>query len=243
MKSIVSLFRLATRFAVMPMALVVPFAPLGAFSQSQDRMPGFLSLPDPSPARADSSGALQNPLGLAPIAIADQAARAEAIELARCQVAGRAGDPEAQVRLGVMYFWGQGAPTDWVEARSWFRQAAERGHPVAQTKLGTMCFLGQGGPRDLAEAARWFRRAAGLGEPYAQKCLGAMYAAGQGVDRDLVAAYVWLSRARAGGDPGTAGLFSWVKARLSPAQVQEGERRAAQAPADGDMSESSRRIQ
>ena len=72
MNSIVSLFRMATRFAVIPVALVVPFAPLLAFTQSQGQMPGFLSLPDPSRARADSPGELQNQLGLAPIAIADR---------------------------------------------------------------------------------------------------------------------------------------------------------------------------
>jgi len=248
MNSIVSLFRMATRFAVIPVALVVPFAPLLAFTQSQGQMPGFLSLPDPSRARADSPGELQNQLGLAPIAIADQAARAEAVELARCQAAAQAGDLEAQAKLGVLYFWGQGAPPDWVEARSWLRKAADRGHPMAQTKLGTMYFLGQGGPRDLAEAARWFRQAADLGEPYAQECLGAMYVVGEGVDRDLVAAYAWLYRAKAGGDPGSAGLFSWVKARLSPAEVKEGERRAAQGmgnrePAAMDKGGTSRGIQ
>jgi hypothetical protein len=92
-----------------------------------------------------------------------------------------------------------------------------------------MCFLGQGGPKNLDESLMWFRKAAEQGEPYAQGCMGVMYAVGEGVPQDLVQAYVWLLQAQAGGDADAAEPFEQVKRTLSPAQIEEGNRRVQEA--------------
>jgi TPR repeat protein len=149
--------------------------------------------------------------------------------LSRLQAKAEAGDLESQAALGIMYYWGQGAPLDWNLAQQWLRKASERGHRDAQAKLGAMCFLGQGCAANEAEAIHWFQKAAEQGEPYSQGCIGVMYAVGEGVPKDLMASYVWLYQAQAGGDPDAAEPLEQVKKKLTPNQIQEGTRRAEAA--------------
>jgi hypothetical protein len=155
--------------------------------------------------------------------------KTKAEHLAQVREQAESGDLEAQARLGVMYYWGEGAPVDWDQAKIWLRKASERGHADAQAKLGAMFFLGQGGPRDLAESLKWFRAAAEQGEPYAEGCMGVMYAVGEGVPRDLLQAYVWLLQAQAGGDTDAAEPFQQVKSHLSEEQIRLGNSLAAEA--------------
>jgi TPR repeat protein len=176
----------------------------------------------PQPTRAGQ-------LGLAEIPIARNLERDPNSQLSRLRSAAEGGDLDSMAQIGVMYYWGQGAPMDWDQARVWLRKASERGHRDAQAKLGAMFFLGQGGPRDLDESLKWFRRAADQGEPYAQGCMGVMYAVGEGVPRDLLQAYVWLVQAQAGGDDDAAEPLQQVKSHLTPAQIQEGDRLASEA--------------
>jgi TPR repeat protein len=171
----------------------------------------------------------QGPIDLADVPIAKGAARDGSGELVQLRASAENGDLNAQARLGVMYYWGEGAPMDWQEAKAWLRKAAERGHMDAQSKLGAMFFLGQGGPRDLNESVKWFRMAAEQGEPYAQGCMGVMYAVGEGLPKDLVQAYVWLSQALFGGDPDAAEPLAQVKVRLTPAQLHDAERLVSRA--------------
>jgi TPR repeat protein len=192
--------------------LILPFATLLATATSGDALKGT-----------------PNRLGLLEIPISDDLAKAEAGELAKWRAMAAAGDQEAQTHLASMYYLGKGAPLDWIEAQAWLRKASAGGDRDAQTRLGIMCFLGQGGPRDPIEALKWFRKAAQQGEPHAQGCMGVAYAVGAGVPRDLAEAYYWLYQAKAGGDAGADLPFQRVKERLSPAEIQEGNRRAAQA--------------
>ena len=179
------------------------------------------------PAAKDTFQAPQSQLELAEIPIVQDAEKQGGGELAKLQESAEAGDLNAQARLGVMYYWGEGAPMDWELAKSWLRKASERGNPDAQAKLGAMCFLGQGGPRDLNESLKWFRKAAEQGEPYAQGCMGVMYAVGEGVPKDLVQAYVWLTQARDGGDSDAAEPLAQVEAHLTKAQLKDARERLA----------------
>jgi TPR repeat protein len=171
----------------------------------------------------------QDRLDMAAVPIAQDLADLAAAELAKLRMAAEQGDLDAQTKIGVMYYWGQGAPLDWKEAQRWLRVASERGSRDAQAKLGAMYFLGQGSPKDLHEAVRWFRASAEQGEPYAQGCMGAMYATGEGVRQDLLEAYVWLVQAKAGGDDDADDPLQKVKSHLSVEQIQEGDRRAQEA--------------
>src|SRR5215212_1711619 len=56
-------------------------------------------------------------------------------KLEKLRAKAQSAEPEMQVKLGVMYARGQGAPQDYVEAAKWFRKAAERGDARAQATL------------------------------------------------------------------------------------------------------------
>ena len=109
----------------------------------------------------------------------------------------RAGNREAQSRLGALYATGNGVPRDSVEAIKWFRKAADQGFPDAQHNLGGMFLKGDGVPQDYAEAEKWFRKAADQGDADSQYNLAVLFANGYGVQQDNVEAYKWFSLAAA----------------------------------------------
>lgn len=139
-----------------------------------------------------------------------------------------AGDAEAQYRMGMMARFGWGMEKDPAAAARWLRQAALQDHPQAQAELGTMYRLGRGVPEDPKEAARWLTAAATAGVGIAQLSIGRMYRDGVGVDRDLVEAYAWFTAA---GDNSVMDGYAYrseIASSMSPQQIAEGKRRAAQ---------------
>ena len=135
--------------------------------------------------------------GAAPVPF-DDAQRAYALgrfEEARQLWAPRAeaGDPQAQLGLGVLYDVGQGVGRDPAAAYSWYRRAADAGLAEAQFNVAVMHDTGEGIPRDAAEAALWYARAAAHGNRRAQYNLGQLYEAGQGVPSNLDQAEVWYA--------------------------------------------------
>jgi len=157
------------------------------------------------------------------------AASAQAAELRRIAEEGLA---EAETRMGSICYLGEGVAQDLGQARSWFGKAAAQGDPEAQAKLGAMCYMGEGGPRDPVEALRWLSLSAAQDNAYAQGCLGLMYAVGDGVARDGVTACALLLRAVAGGNEQAGKSLRLLQRELTPAQVEEGRRRALSAESD-----------
>ena len=87
-------------------------------------------------------------LAMSPAEFADLVANAEA------------GDPAAQLRLGLCYERGDGVPLDYAFAVRWIAGAAEKGLAAAQCALGVRYAKGKGVDRDYAPAGRWLRAAA-----------------------------------------------------------------------------------
>ncbi len=83
-----------------------------------------------------------------------QQAFAELIELAKSNYS------EAQFRLGVMLHQGRGAPQNYLQARRWYRSAADLGHPGAQNNLGVIYRDGDGVRKNRIQAYMWFSLAA-----------------------------------------------------------------------------------
>ena len=138
------------------------------------------------------------------------------------------GNAIAQFNLATMYDLAQGVPQDYAEATKWLRKSADQGIAAAQTRLGVMYLLGNGVQQDYAEALKWFRQAANQDSPSGQKVLGNMYANGLGVQQDYAAAYVWFSLAAAMGDEDAASARDTVAAHMSPDQIAEAQRLAAE---------------
>lgn len=107
--------------------------------------------------------------------------------------------------------------SDYSQALTILRPAAERGEPWAQLRMGFLYEKGFGVEKDTREAVDWYRKAArqtgtggwaegkmigALGRPgyfnqnsdalLAQYWIGHIYFRGDGVTRDLVEAYFWI---------------------------------------------------
>ena len=103
-----------------------------------------------------------------------------------------AGDAEAQLQMGSLYFDGKDATRDYTMAAKWFRLAARQGNARAQFSLGVMYDAGLGVVQNQAEAVSWYRRAALQGLASAQLNLGVAYSQGQGVVKSDADAIKWF---------------------------------------------------
>jgi TPR repeat protein len=92
-------------------------------------------------------------------------------EIKACRRAAKQGDAEAQLNLGLAYYFGNGVKGNNKEAAKWWRRAAEQGEVLAQWLLGAAYHKGEGVRKDDKEAARWWRKAADQGHAEAQRLL------------------------------------------------------------------------
>jgi TPR repeat protein/serine/threonine protein kinase len=107
-----------------------------------------------------------------------------------------AGDPEAEVQLGIMYARGRGVAHDESQAANWYKSAVTRGDPVAANRLAGY-YMNRPDDHDREQAVRLYRLAADMGLPIAQYNLGDAYRRGAGVKRNEATAVQWYSRAAA----------------------------------------------
>lgn len=112
--------------------------------------------------------------------------------------AARAGDAEAQFRLGrSLLLEADSNRTKSEEAGVWLKRAAEAGHTGAMVLLGKRYRSGIGTPQNYEIAARWLGEAARAGDPEGMVEFGRLHRSGIGVEQDDVQAYVWFNRAAA----------------------------------------------
>ena len=81
------------------------------------------------------------------------------------------GEPDAQYKMGEMYFWGCGVPQDNVMAAYWYKKGADSGDARAQADYGWLFLRGRGVEQDDAQAIYWLQKAADQGNPSAQYIL------------------------------------------------------------------------
>jgi localization factor PodJL len=115
--------------------------------------------------------------------------------LDRLTAAANAGNPRAQLIVGLKYLDGDGVPANDGEAAKWLGRAAEAGQPVAQYRLGTLYERGRGVPADQAKAVHWYQAAAAQGSRKAMHNLAVAYAEGNGVKKDFTEASRWFLKA------------------------------------------------
>jgi TPR repeat protein len=139
------------------------------------------------------------------------------------------GDADAQHKVGVAYFFGNGVPEDKAEGVKWFRKAAEQGDADAQSNLAFAYSSGRGVPEDDAEAVKWWLKAAEQGHATAQTNLGVMYDIGAGVPEDDVEAYAWYSVVATDVEQrGAVNKRDEIKRGLTPDQLTAAQKRAAE---------------
>lgn len=112
----------------------------------------------------------------------------------------QAGSANAQLRLGIRYYNGDGVRTDLREAAHWFQLAAEQGDRIAEYELGCLYQDGQGGmPRDDRRAIELFTRSASHGFTDAGLVLGVDYELGDGIARSRSQAIAYFLTAGSDG--------------------------------------------
>lgn len=121
-----------------------------------------------------------------------QLAIAESPKITATANLAKEGHADAQYKLAIAYYYGNGVPESSKEAIKWFVKAAEQGHIRSQLNLGVAYANGDGVPSDQKEAVRWYRKAANQGDAEAQYNLGVMYREGRGVSQNHGEAVRWF---------------------------------------------------
>lgn len=136
----------------------------------------------------------------------------------------RAGNPDAQHLLGLMYYMGRGVTRDYKQAFIWHMKAAEQGKADAQYVVGAMYYTGNAVPQDQRHAVTWFRKAAEQGHGEAQHALGLMYRYHvAGVPGDPVIAYMLWNLAAAGGNHNAVGQRAAIAKSMTQEQIEEAQ--------------------
>ena len=116
--------------------------------------------------------------------------------------AARAGNAEAQFRLGVMYGNGDGVGLDHQQAQAWFEKAIAQGHQNAMITLAWMYASGTGVETDESRARDLYLEAARCGSAKAQYLVATMYRFAQyGIAKDMRLAVEWYVKAADQGMP------------------------------------------
>lgn len=111
------------------------------------------------------------------------------------------GDAEAQCKLAMYYYMGQGVPRDLDKMIFWLEKSAGQGFAEAQFRLGCAYNDGTGVPLDEKKAAELFAKSAEQGYADGQYGLGLCYEKGEGVPKDEEQAIKWYTLA---GEQGVA---------------------------------------
>ena len=149
------------------------------------------------------------------------------------QGAAAKGNLEAQRRLGFMYYHGEGLVQDDKRAVTLFEKAAESGDIQSAFNLAKMYQYGMSVPQDDRRAATWYLKGAELGDPAAQFESSVTYYKGLGVPQDRIEAAKWWTLALMKGGEFAERIRPSVESaegKLTPEEIAEGRRRAAEWP-------------
>jgi len=98
---------------------------------------------------------------------------------------------DALVKLGEMYFYGQGLTvSDEKGAFDYFFIASSKGNAKAQSWIGYMYHYGKGATVNISEARKWYQKAVEQGDKYSIHNMGLTYYE----SRDYTTAKKWFSR-------------------------------------------------
>ncbi len=104
------------------------------------------------------------------------------------------GNVNAQCYLGSIYS-SEEYKTDYIQAITFYKAAADKGFDKAQYELGNMYQLGQGVAQNHKTAIQWYLKAAEQNNPDAQHTLGCMFFFSEDQDRDKKMGLFWLYKA------------------------------------------------
>lgn len=111
------------------------------------------------------------------------------------------GDSVAQLKIGLLNYYGYGVPEDEVAAVQWLQRSAAQGNLDAMYHIGNILTFGANTHKlsqdaDV-DAVKWYFEAARAGHREAQYALGLMFLAGKGVVQSQEEGIGWIQRAAA----------------------------------------------
>jgi hypothetical protein len=115
-----------------------------------------------------------------------------AAEISPLEARASAGDTEAQLALGMLFYEGIGVTADKDKALQYWRTAADLGNEQAGGTLAMLQDVGLGDPKDYSRVMKWYLTTSGQGNSYSRYYLGMMYENGMGVPRNHVTAWMWI---------------------------------------------------
>lgn len=148
--------------------------------------------------------------------------KAFAQEFSRLMPIAKAGNAQAQNRIGEMLEFGQGVERDVEAAYQWFHRAAEQGEISAWHNLGRSYNFGSGVEQSYATAEEWYRKAAERGYTKSLFFLGTLYATDHGQDDSYssdIIAYAWLKNAADLGDQTARPIAERLLLKLSADEI------------------------
>lgn len=117
----------------------------------------------------------------------------------------KSGDAIAQLRLGMLNFYGKGVKENEAAAMELWEKSAAQGNTEAMFQLGKAYTFGSQLTKNTAdpdvEAAKWYYKAGSAGHAEAQFSLGLMFLVGKGVVEDHAEAMRWIRLAADQGQP------------------------------------------
>ena len=128
--------------------------------------------------------------------------------------------PEAEARMAVLYFFGNGVAKDETKAREWANKAIEHGletkaqtsNPRAEAELAVLYENGLGVSQSDSKAADFYQKAGDGGDAAALNSLSSLYRDGKGVPQNLTKAADLCQRAVAQGNTAALTVLGWLYA-------------------------------
>lgn len=138
---------------------------------------------------------------------------AQAPDITKIKADAEAGNADAQARLAIAYFNGNGVAKDEREALKWVQKSADGGSALGQLNLGNMYLNGGCGlKQDPSEAFKWFTKSAEQRHRGGQCMMGESYLFGQGVKKNEQEAAKWFALAANAGSPRAQGYYAYMLA-------------------------------
>lgn len=144
------------------------------------------------------------------------------------RLAAEQGNADAQYNLGKLYYRGQGLPRHYELAIEWLQRAADQDHIKAINHLGILYARGLGVDANPERGFELVLQAAERGDPAAQLNLASQYIRGVGTEQDFVEALKWHTIFDSHEIPGGGLPMDWVDNNMTPAEIEEAKRRAAE---------------
>ncbi|MEI9892399.1 MAG: tetratricopeptide repeat protein [Chthoniobacter sp.] len=138
------------------------------------------------------------------------------------------GQPFAMAQLAGFYLKGQGVPVDAARGEALVAKLERNHDPAVQYLLATACLPAGPAPNPWYSdrAVTFFRRSALQGNHPAQNAYGYYFMSAADGHQDLVEAFKWLTLSAAQGNNVARANLDHLRPTLSPAQIDEGTRRA-----------------